>query len=188
MQFSRAAESERTRPAFHSLFGIPRICSSFFRFRTPVAVIASRLLAERANKRCTCNWAPARVCGATFGLGSPETDAERSGWPSCWRGRRLNSRGQDCLTQGSALTQQTCSRPNSFALATSVTGTVLELFSTAEWAVFMTVSKGGRGWKSSSLQSTMSPAVHLSRRREERACKGRTTLLPLSHPHPPVLH
>jgi hypothetical protein len=123
MQFSRAAQSERTRPAFHSLFDSPRICSSFF--RTPVAVIASRLLAERANKRCICNWAAARVCGATFGLGSPETDADRSGWPSCWRGRRLNSRGQDCLTQGSALTQQTCSRPNSFALATNVTGTVL---------------------------------------------------------------
>src|SRR6266436_9052730 len=48
IQLSRAGQSERTRPAFHSLFAIPRICSSFLRSR--VAVIKSRWLAERSEE------------------------------------------------------------------------------------------------------------------------------------------
>ena len=146
IQPSSGGQSERTRPAFHSLFAIPRICSSFLRSR--VAVIKSRWLAVRANKWRMCDRAASTAVVVTFGLigtKTLETAAGRSGCPSCSCGRRLNSSGQNCLKRSSALTQETCNKPNSFALAINVTGSMSEVLPGARSTTFMIVSNGGRG-------------------------------------------
>ena len=65
IQLSRAGQRERTRAAFHSLFGFPRICSSFLRSR--VAVSISRWLGGRVNKDWMRVRAASSASAVTFG-------------------------------------------------------------------------------------------------------------------------
>src|SRR5271169_4254305 len=92
--------------------------------------------------------AASSACAVTFGVvltEALESDTVlKTFWPARSCGRRLNSSGQHCLIEGSALTQETCSRPNSFALAIKVTGRVLAVMPGAEYVTLMTVSSGGR--------------------------------------------
>ena len=146
MQLSRAGQRARTRAAFHSLFGMPRICSRLLASRAAVSL--SAWLRRPVNRDAIRVRAASSASAATFGPAgteAPELVSDPGApWLSCSWGRRSNSSGQDCRMLRSALTQETWSRPNSFILAFNVTGSV-RVVSVAGWsATLMIVSRGGR--------------------------------------------
>ena len=83
------------------------------------------------------------ACAVTFGLAASEAFETATVLEAKWSlrswGRRLNSSGQHWLIEGSALTQETCSKSNSFTLATNLTESVLAVPLGAEGAVAICV-------------------------------------------------
>src|ERR1700731_2899910 len=96
-------------------------------------------LGERSKQRLTCVLAAARAAAVIFGSTALHVSADLVDSPSRSCRRRPNCKGQDCLTRGSALTQETCNRPNSFTPASNVTGMASKVGFVSASAARMTV-------------------------------------------------